>query len=208
MKNSDSADAQAPPRAVRHRLPAERASVTHSSASPDTRASITVAASTPTASPARSSSAWPKEGSTVSGLMDSLRHGNGFACAPARRAAARCSARSSRHTRFEPSGWTGNEQIGYAKSIMDYIFRAGSRSASSPATSSTSSPASGHRRAYPGGGHRHCSSQHRQPLSAFALKRRVFVVCPAARWKGPAFDYDSSRATTHTTYATPARESP
>src|SRR5438105_5024429 len=29
MKNSDSADAQAPPRAVRHRLPAERASVTH-----------------------------------------------------------------------------------------------------------------------------------------------------------------------------------
>ncbi len=27
------------------------------------------------------------------------------------------------HTRFEPSGWTGNQQIGYAKSLMDYIFR-------------------------------------------------------------------------------------
>jgi ribonucleoside-diphosphate reductase alpha chain len=27
------------------------------------------------------------------------------------------------HTRFEPSGWTGNEQLGYAKSIMDYLFR-------------------------------------------------------------------------------------
>jgi ribonucleoside-diphosphate reductase alpha chain len=27
------------------------------------------------------------------------------------------------HTRFEPSGWTGNEQIGYAKSVMDYLFR-------------------------------------------------------------------------------------
>jgi len=27
------------------------------------------------------------------------------------------------HTRFEPSGWTGNEEIGYAKSIMDYLFR-------------------------------------------------------------------------------------
>jgi ribonucleoside-diphosphate reductase alpha chain len=26
-------------------------------------------------------------------------------------------------TRFEPSGWTGNEHIGFAKSIMDYIFR-------------------------------------------------------------------------------------
>src|SRR5260370_38568093 len=27
------------------------------------------------------------------------------------------------HVRFEPSGFTGNPQIPYAKSIMDYIFR-------------------------------------------------------------------------------------
>ena len=27
------------------------------------------------------------------------------------------------HTRFEPSGFTGNDQIPYAKSITDYIFR-------------------------------------------------------------------------------------
>jgi ribonucleoside-diphosphate reductase alpha chain len=27
------------------------------------------------------------------------------------------------HVRFEPSGWTGNPQVPYAKSIMDYIFR-------------------------------------------------------------------------------------
>jgi ribonucleoside-diphosphate reductase alpha chain len=27
------------------------------------------------------------------------------------------------HTRFEPSGWTQNSELGYAKSIMDYIFR-------------------------------------------------------------------------------------
>jgi ribonucleoside-diphosphate reductase alpha chain len=27
------------------------------------------------------------------------------------------------HTRFEPSGWSNNPDIGYAKSIMDYIFR-------------------------------------------------------------------------------------
>ena len=27
------------------------------------------------------------------------------------------------HVRFEPSGWTGNQQIPYAKSITDYIFR-------------------------------------------------------------------------------------
>jgi ribonucleoside-diphosphate reductase alpha chain len=28
------------------------------------------------------------------------------------------------HTRFEPSGWTGNEELGYAKSIMDYVVLA------------------------------------------------------------------------------------
>jgi ribonucleoside-diphosphate reductase alpha chain len=27
------------------------------------------------------------------------------------------------HTRFEPSGWSGTPEIGFAKSIMDYIFR-------------------------------------------------------------------------------------
>jgi ribonucleoside-diphosphate reductase alpha chain len=27
------------------------------------------------------------------------------------------------HVRFEPSGWTNNSQVPYAKSIIDYIFR-------------------------------------------------------------------------------------
>jgi len=27
------------------------------------------------------------------------------------------------HTRFEPSGWSGNPKIGYAKSLQDYLFR-------------------------------------------------------------------------------------
>jgi ribonucleoside-diphosphate reductase alpha chain len=27
------------------------------------------------------------------------------------------------HTRFEPSGWAGSAEIGYARSIMDYLFR-------------------------------------------------------------------------------------
>ena len=27
------------------------------------------------------------------------------------------------HVRFEPSGWSGNPKIGYAKSIVDYVFR-------------------------------------------------------------------------------------
>jgi ribonucleoside-diphosphate reductase alpha chain len=62
-----------------------------------------------------------KEGSTVSGLMDSfatavslaLQHG----------VPLKVLVEKFAHTRFEPSGWTGNEHIGYAKSIMDYIFR-------------------------------------------------------------------------------------
>ena len=62
-----------------------------------------------------------KEGSTVSGLMDafataislSLQHG-----VPLKVLCEKFS-----HLRFEPSGWTGNEEIGFAKSIMDYIFR-------------------------------------------------------------------------------------
>jgi hypothetical protein len=62
-----------------------------------------------------------KEGSTIAGLMEcfgtvfslSLQHG-----VPLK---VLCDKLS--HTRFEPSGWTGNEHLGYAKSIMDYIFR-------------------------------------------------------------------------------------
>ena len=62
-----------------------------------------------------------KEGSTVSGLMDcfataislALQHG----------VPLRVLCEKFAHTRFEPSGWTSNAQIGYAKCIMDYIFR-------------------------------------------------------------------------------------
>ena len=62
-----------------------------------------------------------KEGSTVSGLMDS------FACAVSiglqHGVPLKLLCEKFAHTRFEPSGWSGNQDIGYAKSIMDYIFR-------------------------------------------------------------------------------------
>ncbi len=120
MKNSDSADAQAPPRAVRHRLPAERASVTHKFGLAGHEGYITVGLY-PNGQPGEIFIRMAKEGSTVSGLMDSfatavslaLQHG----------VPLRVLCEKFAHTRFEPSGWTGNEQIGYAKSIMDYIFR-------------------------------------------------------------------------------------
>jgi ribonucleoside-diphosphate reductase alpha chain len=62
-----------------------------------------------------------KEGSTVSGLMDSfalavsisLQHG----------VPLKLLCEKFAHTRFEPSGWSQNADIGFAKSIMDYIFR-------------------------------------------------------------------------------------
>ncbi len=62
-----------------------------------------------------------KEGSTVSGLMDS------FACAVSiglqHGVPLKLLCEKFAHTRFEPSGWSRNPDIGYAKSIMDYIFR-------------------------------------------------------------------------------------
>jgi ribonucleoside-diphosphate reductase alpha chain len=119
-QNADSLDAQEPPRAVRHRLPAERASVTHKFGIAGHEGYITVGLY-PNGSPGEIFIRMAKEGSTVSGLMDSfataisisLQHG----------VPLRVLCEKFAHTRFEPSGWTGNPEIGYAKSIMDYIFR-------------------------------------------------------------------------------------
>ena len=68
------------------------------------------------------SSPWPAEVvSTVSGLMDS------FACAVSialqHGVPLKLLCEKFAHTRFEPSGWSKMPDIGYAKSIMDYIFR-------------------------------------------------------------------------------------
>ena len=62
-----------------------------------------------------------KEGSTVSGLMDSFATAVSLALQHGVPLKVLCEKFA--HTRFEPSGWTGNPEIGYAKSIMDYIFR-------------------------------------------------------------------------------------
>jgi ribonucleoside-diphosphate reductase alpha chain len=62
-----------------------------------------------------------KEGSTVSGLMDAFARAISYALqygVPLEVLVDKFS-----HTRFEPSGFTGNAEIPYAKSITDYIFR-------------------------------------------------------------------------------------
>ena len=62
-----------------------------------------------------------KEGSTVSGLMDSFATAISLALQYGVPLKVLCDKFS--HSRFEPSGWTPNPQIRMAKSVMDYIFR-------------------------------------------------------------------------------------
>ena len=62
-----------------------------------------------------------KEGSVVAGLMDSFATAVSLALqygVPLQVLVDKFS-----HTRFEPSGFTGNPDIPIAKSITDYIFR-------------------------------------------------------------------------------------
>jgi len=110
----------APPRAVRHKLQEERMSVTHKFNVGGHEGYITVGLY-PDGEPGEIFITMAKEGSTVSGLMDSfalavsiaLQHG----------VPLKLFCEKFAHTRFEPSGWTNNPEIGFAKSIMDYIFR-------------------------------------------------------------------------------------
>ena len=109
-----------PPRAVRNRMPEERLSLTHKFNVGDHEGYITVGLYKD-GSPGEIFIKMAKEGSTVSGLMDcfatavslSLQHG----------VPLKTLCEKFAHTRFEPSGWTANSELGFAKSIMDYIFR-------------------------------------------------------------------------------------
>ena len=113
-------DLNAPPRAVRHRLTVERASITHKFSIAGHEGYITVGLY-PTGQPGEIFIKMAKEGSTVSGLMDAFATSISLALQHGVPLKVLCEKFA--HTRFEPSGWTGNEQIGYAKSLMDYIFR-------------------------------------------------------------------------------------
>ena len=113
-------DMNAPPRAVRHRLQDERMSVTHKFDVGGHEGYIIVGLY-PNGEPGEIFITMAKEGSTVSGLMDS------FACAVSialqHGVPLKLLCEKFAHTRFEPSGWSKTPDIGFAKSIMDYIFR-------------------------------------------------------------------------------------
>jgi ribonucleoside-diphosphate reductase alpha chain len=113
-------DLLGPPAANRHRLQDERSAITHHFAFGGHEGYLTVGLY-PNGQPGEIFIRMAKAGSTIAGLMEcfgtvvsvSLQHG-----VPLK---VLCDKLS--HTRFEPSGWTGNAEIGYAKSIMDYLFR-------------------------------------------------------------------------------------
>jgi len=109
-----------PPRAVRHKLQEERASITHKFNIGGHEGYITVGLY-PDGSPGELFITMAKEGSTVSGLMDSFALAVSIALQHGVPLKLLCEKFS--HTRFEPSGWSHNPEIGFAKSIMDYIFR-------------------------------------------------------------------------------------
>jgi len=116
----EEADLNAPPRSVRHKLQEERASITHKFKVGDHEGYITVGLY-PNGDPGELFVKMAKEGSTVSGLMDSFALAVSLALQYGVPLKTFCEKFA--HTRFEPSGWSGNPDIGYAKSIMDYIFR-------------------------------------------------------------------------------------
>ena len=114
------ANPKGPPMAVRRKLPDERRSLTHKFQIAGHDGYIHVGMYED-GSPGEIFVRMAKEGSTISGLMDSfatavslaLQHG-----VPLKLLVDKFS-----RTRFEPSGWTGNSEIPRASSIMDYLFR-------------------------------------------------------------------------------------
>ena len=113
-------DRQAPPTPHRVRLPDERTAVTHKFSVAGHEGYLTVGMY-PNGQPGEMFIAMAKEGSVVSGLMDSFA----TACSIMLQYGVPLELLTKKfvHTRFEPSGFTTNKEIPIAKSIMDYIFR-------------------------------------------------------------------------------------
>jgi ribonucleoside-diphosphate reductase alpha chain len=108
------------PRPFRKKLPDERRSVTHKFDIAGHEGYITVGLYED-GMPGEVFITMSKEGSTISGLMDSFATAISMALqygVPLRVLVDKFS-----HMRFEPSGFTKNPDIPMAKSIMDYIFR-------------------------------------------------------------------------------------
>ncbi len=113
-------DHSAPPSPQRVRLPDERRAVTHKFSIGGHEGYLTIGLY-PNGQPGEMFISMAKEGSVVSGLMDSFA----TACSIMLQYGVPMKVLTSKfsHTRFEPSGFTTNPDMPTAKSIMDYIFR-------------------------------------------------------------------------------------
>ena len=109
-----------PVRPLRRRLPDERLAITHHFSIAGHEGYLTVGVYEDS-SPGEIFITMAKQGSTISGLMDSFATAVSLALQYGVPLEILCS--KFIHMRFEPSGWSGNPKIGYAKSIVDYIFR-------------------------------------------------------------------------------------
>ncbi|MDW8103672.1 MAG: LAGLIDADG family homing endonuclease [Armatimonadota bacterium] len=107
-------------RPVRRKLPDERQSITHKFSVGGHEGYITVGLY-PDGKPGEIFITMSKEGSVVSGLMDSFA--TAISLALQYGVPLETLVNKFAHMRFEPSGVTNNPQIRFAKSIMDYIFR-------------------------------------------------------------------------------------
>jgi len=104
----------------RHKLPDERTALTHKFSIAGHEGYLTVGLYDD-GMPGEIFLRMAKEGSTVSGLMDTIATMTSMALqygVPLRTLVDKFS-----HTRFEPAGFTNNRNIPIAKSITDYVFR-------------------------------------------------------------------------------------
>lgn len=107
-------------RPIRRKLPDERSSITHKFSIGGHEGYFTVGLYED-GTPGELFITMAKEGSTISGLMDSFATSVSYGLQYG--VPLKFFVDKFAHVRFEPSGWTGNQTIPYAKSIMDYIFR-------------------------------------------------------------------------------------
>jgi hypothetical protein len=104
----------------RRRLPVERQSLTHKFDIGGHEGYITVGLHED-GTPGEIFLVMAKEGSTISGLMDAFATSASLGLqygVPLETLVSKFS-----HTRFEPSGFTGSAELGFASSLIDYIFR-------------------------------------------------------------------------------------
>ncbi|MFC1743327.1 vitamin B12-dependent ribonucleotide reductase [Candidatus Riflebacteria bacterium] len=104
----------------RRKLPDERHSITHKFSIAGSKGYITVGLY-PDGKPGEVFIVMDKEGSTVSGLVDTIATSSSIALQYG--VPLSVLTRKFSHTRFEPSGFTNNSEIPIAKSIIDYVFR-------------------------------------------------------------------------------------